>query len=112
MAGHHGDHGRAERRDPILDRLLRPASERHHRDDRRDADHDAKHREQGAQLVGAQSAKRDGDDFLKKHAAPLARTGAALPAASAACVLIHSRNASHSLTEALVLLLPLRLESE
>ena len=61
--------------DALLDRALRAAADRHHRDDRADADHDAEHREQRAQLVRAQRAERDGDDFAEEHRSILSRRG-------------------------------------
>ena len=41
--------------------LLKPVDDRDHRDDRRDADDDAEHRQRGAQLVRAHGEQREAD---------------------------------------------------
>ena len=43
----------AQRVDPVLDRLLGAGAQRHHGDDRADADDDAEHGERRPELVGA-----------------------------------------------------------
>ena len=44
-------------------RLVEAADQRRHRDDRRDADDDAEHRQARAHLVGAHGLERHDDDF-------------------------------------------------
>ena len=67
LAGADREQRRAERRDAVLHRLLRARAERDDRDHRADADHDAEHREQRAELVGPKRAERDAYDFANEH---------------------------------------------
>src|SRR4029079_17602869 len=62
-----GEHRGPERGDPVLHRLLRSAPERHHGDHRGDADDDAQHREQRAELVRAQRLERHRDCLEDRH---------------------------------------------
>ena len=55
--------------DRVTQRLVEPADERRHADDRRDADHDAKHGEAGPHLVVADRIERHADDFVEETCA-------------------------------------------
>ncbi len=47
--------------------ILNPRDKRDHRDDRRNANHDAEQRKHRAQLVGPQGPQRDSDGFSNVH---------------------------------------------
>src|SRR5882762_8619340 len=79
-----GEEGRAERLETRLDGLLRPAAERHHRDDGADTDDDAQHRQERPQLVGANRLERDLEDLAEQHAKVWSAQPAAAPVWSAA----------------------------
>jgi hypothetical protein len=82
--------------------FLRAFAERDHGDDRADSDHDAEHREEGAHLVGAERAQRDGYGFGYEHGsvAPSAATAPATrgcaTAATAAWISARSTGARHT----------------
>ena len=79
VAGVDGDQVGAGRLDLLLDRRLRAAAERHHRDDRADADDHAEHRQDGPHLVAVQRLERDAQrheyrhGVLLRHAAEVVR---------------------------------------
>src|SRR5690606_32331868 len=83
--------------------LLGTLAQRDHRDDRADTDDDAQHRQERAQLVGADRAQRDVDRFADDHRRLLPATTAGRPAARAG-------EAARTLAHAVRELLLLRLE--
>src|SRR5204862_6423964 len=56
--------------DLALDPLGRPLADRHHRDDARNADYDAQHREERAHLVAPERPDGQQDRGERVHAAP------------------------------------------
>ena len=71
VAGVDDDQVGAGRLDLLLDRRLRAAAERHHRDDRADADDHAEHRQGGPHLVAVQRLQRDPERHEYRHGALL-----------------------------------------
>jgi hypothetical protein len=67
LARDHRQQRGAERGDALVDRLLRSGAQRHHRDHGGDADHDAEHGQERAQLVGAQRLEGDPNDLADLH---------------------------------------------
>ena len=67
LAGHDAEDVGAERGDAVVDRLLRAGAERHHGDDRADADDDAQHGEHRPERVGPDRLKRDRDGLAQQH---------------------------------------------
>jgi len=63
----HLEQCRTEAGDAVPHGLLRAVSKRDHRDHGADADDDAEHGEERAQLVGAQRVERDAGDFEQEH---------------------------------------------
>ena len=63
LPGVDGEGVGAERGNLVLDRLLGATAESHHGDHRTHADDDAKHRQGGAELVGADGLERHRDSF-------------------------------------------------
>ena len=110
----HREQRGAECRDAILHRLLRARAERHDRDHRADADHDAEHREQRTELVCAQRAEGDADDFSNEHLISLRgrRRAAAAAATRPAARSLLSAERARVLTNAILLLETLRLHGE
>ena len=87
LAGEDGEDVGAQRRDPVLHRLLGAAAERHHGDHRAHADDDAQHGEQRPELVGP--------DRLEGHRAPsrpAASSARLAPAAGWPLLLLHARD--------------------
>ena len=62
-----GEDVRAERRDLIVDALLRAGARGQHRDDGAHADDDAEHRQGRAEQVRANRLQRNDDDLAKQH---------------------------------------------
>ena len=89
LAGIHGQQRRTEGLQALPDRLLRPRAQREHRDDRADADDDAQHGEQRAQLVRAQRLEGDLDDLAEQHRLPPRCTRPAPNAGAAAAAGMH-----------------------
>ena len=65
-AGRHRDHVCAQRRELLVDRALRAATEREHGDHGTHADHNAQHREHRAKRIRRDGAERNAKDL--RHA--------------------------------------------
>ena len=58
---------RPQRPDAVAQRLIEPADERRHPDDRRDPDNHAEHRQRRSQLVDAKGVERQQHDFPQQR---------------------------------------------